>query len=70
MLIIATQQVEFYYLEEEVAYSADSPHTRSEWCSETRGYIDAGDCSQWKFNAQISVFLTLISIGFTMLCLA
>ena len=71
MLIIVAQQVGFYYLEEDETRSSDGErHTRSEWCSETRGYMDAGECSQWKFNAQISVALTLISIGFATMCFA
>ena len=68
MLFIAIDQVGSYYFEEQII--GGEPHTKSEWCSETRAVTDAGDCRQWKFNAQISVVLTLFSIGFGTMCFA
>ena len=69
MLILASQQVEFYYLEETELYSVDEV-TRSEWCSEDRGPMDSGHCNQWKFDAHISVIGFLFSTGLCMMCLA
>ena len=86
MVIVSKQQIEFYYLEEGEWGEYDSEKgarekmTRSEYCDEnlieaqeTAGSpstSQVSSCSTWRFDTQISVVLTLLSIGFAMMCLA
>ena len=86
MVIVSKQQIEFYYLEEGEWGEYDSEKgarekmTRSEYCDEnlieaqeTGGWpvtSKVSSCSTWRFDTQISVVLTLLSIGFAMMCLA
>ena len=78
MVIVSKQQIEFFYLEKGGWGEYDSEKgereqiTRSEYCANfyEEGYIDSVGCDTWRFDTQISVVLTLLSIGFAMMCLA
>ena len=71
MVNISTQQIEFYYFEEGKWLYENGNYeeaTRSEWC-DADDRMDPANCNSWKFNTHISVVLTLLPLGFTLMCL-
>ena len=67
-LIISFQQIDFYYLEENNWQGEE--RTLAEYCDDEDSLAPLFTCNESRFNAQISVVMTLLSIGFTMMCLA
>ena len=72
MVNVSSQQIDFYYFEKgEWSYENGTyePTTRTEWCDTQDDRMNPAHCNSWKFNTQISVALTLLALGFAMMCL-
>ncbi len=70
MMFSTFQQISYFYFEDIEDLGGG---TNSEWCKEFSNGVDItvdAHCNQLQIDMQISVVLTLISLGLTMICMA